>query len=95
MGSAQASYEIEEIAPAALDGRINALFIARGARHWGVINRSTNEVELTDEPGENAHDLVSKAAVETVLHGGRAYLVNAEELPETVEEAVLAAIFRY
>lgn len=95
MGSAQASYEIEEIAPAALDGRIDALFIARGARHWGVIDRSTNEVELTDEPGENAHDLVSKAAVETVLHGGRAYLVNAEELPETVEEAVLAAIFRY
>ncbi len=95
MGSAQTSYEIEEIAPAALDGRIEALFVARGAHRWGVIDRSNNEVELTDEPGENAHDLVSKAAVETVLHGGRAYLVDAEELPETVDEAVLAAIFRY
>lgn len=95
MGSTQTSYDIEEIAPAALDGRIEALFIARGAHRWGVIDRSNNEVELTDEPGENAHDLVSKAAVETVLHGGRAHLVDAEELPETVEEAVLAAIFRY
>ena len=95
MGSTQTSYEIEEIAPAALDGRIDALFVARGAHRWGVIDRGNNEVELTDEPGENAHDLVSKAAIETVLHGGRAYLVDAEELPETVDEAQLAAIFRY
>ncbi len=95
MGSNQASYEIEEIAPAALDGRIDALFIARGAHRWGVIDRSNNEVELTDEPGPNAHDLVSKAAVETVLHGGRAYLVDAEDLPETVDGATLAAVFRY
>ncbi len=95
MGSAQASYDIGEIAPAALDGRIEALFVARGAHRWGVIDRSDNKVDLTDEPGENAHDLISKAAIETVLHGGRAYLVDAEELPETVDQAVLAAIFRY
>ena len=95
MGSTQTAHEIEEIAPAALDGRIDALFIARGAHRWGVIDRSNNEVEIADEPNENAHDLVSKAAVETVLHGGRAYLVDAEELPETVEGAMLAAIFRY
>jgi hypothetical protein len=95
MGSNQTSYEIEEIAPAALDGRIDALFVARGAHRWGVIDRSNNEVELTDEPGPNAHDLISKAAVETVLHGGRAYLVDAEYLPETVDGALLAAVFRY
>ncbi len=95
MGGTQTAFDIEEIAPAALDGRIEALFIARGAHRWGVIDRSNNEVETTEEPGENAHDLVSKAAVETVLHGGRAYLVDAEELPETVDGATMAAIFRY
>ena len=95
MGGTQTAFEIEKIAPAALNGRIEALFIARGAHRWGVIDRSNNEVETTEEPGENAHDLVSKAAVETVLHGGRAYLVDAEELPETVDGATMAAIFRY
>ena len=95
MGSPQTSYDIAEIAPAALDGRIEALFVARGAHRWGVIDRSNNQVDLRDEPGENAHDLVSKSAVETILHGGQAYVVAAEELPETVEEAQLAAILRW
>ena len=94
-GSNQASNNIHEIAPAAIDGRIEAIFIVAGAHRWGVIDRSDNTVEVHEEPSENAHDLVSKSAVETVLHGGHAYLIGKDQLPDSVEDADLAAVFRW
>ena len=94
-GSNQASYDIHEVAPAALDGRIESIFVVEGAHRWGVIDRSDNSVDLQEQPGENAHDLISKAAVETVLHGGRAYVVSKEQLPETIDAAEMAAVFRW
>ena len=94
-GSQQASYDISEIAPAAINGRIESLFVVSGTRHWGVIDRESNGVDLQEEPGENSHDLVSKAAIETILHGGNAYVVEREQLPETVDGAEMAAVFRW
>ena len=94
-GSNQASFEIGEVAPAALDGRIESVFIVEGAHRWGVIDRTDNSVDLEDQPGENAHDLISKVAVETILHGGRAYVVDKEHLPEAIDDADIAAVFRW
>ncbi len=94
-GSQQASYDISEIAPAAVNGRIESIFVVAGTHRWGVIDREANGVNLQEEPSENAHDLVSKAAIETVLHGGHAYLVEREQLPETVDGAEIAAVFRW
>ena len=35
-GSGKASYDIQEIAPAAINGRIDALFVVEGTHHWGA-----------------------------------------------------------
>lgn len=94
-GSNQASYSLEEVAPAALDGRIESIFIVEGKHRWGIIDRTDNSVDLLESPGENAHDLISKSAIETVLHGGRAYVVSKDDLPEAIEDAEVAAIFRW
>ena len=94
-GSNQASYDIHEIAPAAIDGRIESIFIVAGAHRWGVIDRSDNSVDVQEQPSENAQDLVSKSAVETVLHGGKAYLIQKDQLPETIDDAEMAAVFRW
>ena len=94
-GSGQASYDIKEIAPAAIDGRIDTLFFVNGTQKWGLVDLSDHSVELYDEPGENAQDLVSKSAVQTILHGGKAYAVDQESLPEKMGDATLAAIFRW
>lgn len=94
-GTGKASYDINDIAPAALDGRIDTLFIVKGAHKWGVINREDNSVILHDEKRENDRDLVSKAAVDTVLNGGNTYFVDKEQLPEEVEDAEMAAVFRW
>ncbi|MGB3588496.1 MAG: hypothetical protein WBA23_18260 [Tunicatimonas sp.] len=94
-GSGQASYDIEEIAPAAINGRIDALFVVEGTHRWGHIDRQANSVQLHDAQQENDHDLVSKSAVQTILHGGNAYMVKKEDLPEEFVDADLAAIFRW
>ena len=94
-GSNQASFELEEVAPAALDGRIESVFVVEGAHRWGVIDRTDNSVDQQEQPSENAHDLISKIAVETILHGGRAYVVDKEHLPETIDDAEVAAVFRW
>lgn len=94
-GTGKASYQIDDIAPAALDGRIDTLFVVKGTHKWGVINREDNSVTLHDEKRENDKDLVSKAAIDTILNGGQAYYVDREQLPEDVEDAELAAVFRW
>ena len=94
-GTGKASYNIDDIAPAAVDGRIDTLFVVKGSHKWGVINRSDNTVNLRNEKDTGAQDLVSKAAVETVLNGGHTYFVEKDHLPEQVDEAELAAVFRW
>lgn len=94
-GTGKASYQIDDIAPAALDGRIDTLFVVKGTHKWGVINREDNTVILHDEKRENDKDLVSKAAVDTILGGGSTYFVDREQLPENVEDAEMAAVFRW
>ena len=94
-GSNQASFDLKEVAPAALDGRIEAIFVRGGIHRWGIVDRTDNSVDLIEQPGENAHDLIGKVAVETILHGGRAYVVDQEDMPETIEDAEVAAVFRW
>ncbi|WKN40490.1 baeRF7 domain-containing protein [Tunicatimonas pelagia] len=94
-GSGQASYSIEEIAPAAINGRIDALFVVEGTHRWGYIDREENSVQLHESEQENGHDLVAKSAVQTILHGGNTYIVKKEDLPEEFVDADLAAIFRW
>jgi hypothetical protein len=95
VGTGKASYSIDDIAPAAIDGRINALFVAKGTEKWGYISREDNSVELHSPRRENDLDLVSKAAVETVLNGGHTYFVEKDHLPEKTDNAEMAAIFRW
>lgn len=94
-GTGKASHDIREIAPGALDGRVEALFVVHGTHRWGTIQREDNTVQLHDEPHGNDQCLVSKAAVQTVLHGGDVYFVDQESLPESLEGAALAATFRW
>jgi hypothetical protein len=94
-GTGKASYDINDIAPAAIDGRIDTLFVVKGSHKWGTIDRADNSVQLKAHTDPGVQDLVSKAAVETVLNGGHTFFVEKEHLPENVDEAEMAAVFRW
>ena len=95
-GDEPATNEIGTLVRAAVEGRVDTLFLARHAdgeaRLWGTYDPQTREIAPADGPKEGAQDLVNLAAVETMRNGG-----NVEVMPEGKVQALgeAAAILRY
>ncbi len=95
-GTGKTSYNLEEIVKASGEGRIESLFIARNAHKWGKVKENgETKIEIHEEFQHNDQDLLGKSAVQTILNGGDAYLLNREDLPEEVADTDLVAVFRY
>ena len=95
LGTGRASSRYEEILPAAHDGRIDTLFVARGVRLWGRYDGKGREVHLQEDqsgPRDVSEDLLDLAAAQTFLNGGTVYAVPQQEVPDG---QAMAAIFRY
>jgi hypothetical protein len=89
---ARVTSNIRKILPSALQGRIETLFVALDRQRWGTYDAASSAIELHDEQALNNIDLLDLAAVQTMLHGGAAYAVPVEQLPDT---ELAAAILRY
>lgn len=95
LGTGRASSSYEEILPAAHDGRIDTLFVARGVRLWGTYDVQGRKVRLEenqDVQTNSSEDLLDLAAVQTFLNGGTVYAVPQQEVPAG---HAMAAVFRY
>jgi Bacterial archaeo-eukaryotic release factor family 3 len=95
IGAGRASYRYEEILPAAHDGRVDTLFVARGVRLWGSYDSQKREVHLQEDQERQRNggqDLLDLAAVQTFLNGGKVFAVPQQEVPNG---QAMAAIFRY
>jgi hypothetical protein len=62
---------------AAREGRVSDLFLSTGAAFQGAWNSETMEVDAANP----AEDLYNAAALQTVLHGGQAFVLAPEEMP--------------
>lgn len=91
-GTGKASPHLEEIVPAAFDGRVATLFVAPDATRWGAYNESTRELRSDDERRTDSTDLVELAAARSLLTGATVHAVSSEDVPG---EGDVAAIFRY
>ena len=92
-GTGMASSSLNEIVPATHDGRVEALFVARGQYRWGLYDPDTREVAVQGQPGNGAQDLLDLAAVQTLRHQGKVYVVESESVPN--DGAPIAAVYRY
>ena len=95
-GSGRSSTDLNLILPAAHDGRVESLFVARGVRVWGSYeggeNRKITFQSGQDGPRNGNEDLLDLAAVQTYLNGGKVFVVDQKDVPEGKS---LAAVFRY
>lgn len=92
-GTGQASAVLEEIVPAAFDGRVETLWVALGTQSRGTFDPDTRRVTLAEGSSNGgAMDLLDSAAIQTLLHGGTVYAVASEQVPGGVPAA---AVFRY
>jgi hypothetical protein len=86
-----ASEDIDEILPAAYDGKIDTLFVNADAEVFGCFNSKDNSIEVVDSR-DPAFDLVEAAAVQTIRHRGTVYAATRDELPRNVS---MCALLRY
>jgi hypothetical protein len=91
-GTGLTSSEIHEILRSAHQGRIELLFIRRGAQMWGSYNLHNDELKPHSEAEPGDLDLLDLAAAQTLTHGGTAFLMEADETPEGAD---IAALYRF
>jgi hypothetical protein len=90
--TSRASDRLEAILPAALEGRVETLFVDCRATELGVYHPATRFISYGDRDGAEMEDLLDRVAVESLLHHSLVYAVPRERMPCN---ATAAAIFRY
>lgn len=93
LAKGKASSEIREIIQAAVQGRIDSIFIDKNAEIFGIYNPSTDEVQVQDKPELPGVSLTNLAAKKVFEQGGTVYLLDKEELPD--DSSLINALFRY
>jgi hypothetical protein len=66
--------------------------VKKGTRLWGTFNEQENKLDIVDNETATTEDLIDKAVVKTIQHGGEVYFLEPGQMPESAE---LAAILRY
>jgi hypothetical protein len=87
------SENIEEIVPAAFQGKIDTLFVQKNQHIWGGYNEEYNSVSKKDIKEDGDSCLLDIAAKSTFLQQGHVYLAEEEEMP--ANNSPVNAIFRY
>src|SRR5690606_27669341 len=64
-GTGLASSELDQVVPAACQGRVETLFVASGAHRWGYYVPEEGRVELDVEGRNGSTDLLNLSAVQT------------------------------
>ncbi|MCB1885101.1 MAG: hypothetical protein KDG89_14070 [Geminicoccaceae bacterium] len=88
----RASTKPDEVVSAAVFGRVDTLFVARGRNMWGRFDEAANKVHLEGEETGEGGDLLDLAATKTLLQGGKVHALAPEDMPS---EGPLCAILRY
>ena len=83
LSPARFSVHLEDVLRAAMDGRVDSLYIDETARRMGVVAGRANWGE---------EDLLNRAAIETILHGGSVFSLPTDHMPDGMP---VAAIFRW
>ena len=82
--------DLVEVVRAAMQGRVDTLFLVQERARWGRID-DAGAVVTTLEPGATDEDLFDRAASDTLRNGGCVHIVPADEMPAGGE---IAAILR-
>jgi len=76
------SYQISEIVPAAINGKIDTLFVENGTDEFGVFDPQTNRLLFRKKTELNNGSLIDLSAVNAFLQGGKIFFLEPEEMPD-------------
>ena len=91
-GTAPVTSFPQDVIRAAFEGRVAQLFLAKGTLLWGKYASSPVEpvIHREEEPGDDC--LTNQLVVQTILHGGQAYVEDREKMPAGGD---MVAVLRY
>lgn len=93
-GSGNVSSQIEDIVPAAFDGRIDTLFIQANTDIYGKYNKDSRQVELLEQMEESSDtSLLNLIAVHIIDQGGSVYFAKKEDMRDKTSK--FNALLRY
>jgi hypothetical protein len=84
---------LEDIVFAALDGRVEALFVDDRDPAWGQYDASRRRVRIEPRPSGENEDLLDLAAAQTFEQGGEVFVVDGSQMP--LPNAAATAMLRY
>lgn len=85
--------DINDIIPAAVDGRIDMLFIQKSKDRYGLYDKLNRSLIIDEYSKTNQASLFNLAAIQTWIKGGQVYLVEKDEMP--ISGTMINALFRY
>lgn len=91
-GSALTDTDILKILPAAYNGKVQSVFLARDIQKWGIFNTADFSLEIHNARNPGDQDLLDEAAYLTLMNGGDVYILESESMPGN---ANIAALYRY
>jgi hypothetical protein len=82
----------ESVIPSCYYGKVADLFVDNDTHLWGTFDAQNNKLQLHDTCQQGDEDMVDKAVIETILHGGQVHLLEKERMPKGSN---IAALMRY
>ncbi|MBK8487128.1 MAG: hypothetical protein KA954_08405 [Chitinophagales bacterium] len=93
-GTGKTAIGIDEIIPAAINGKVDALFCENISDIFGNYKEENGTITVTQrEEDDNTISLMNVAAVKTFLNGGEVYLLDKEEMPNS--NSRINALYRF
>lgn len=92
LGTGLASTDAREVLAAARFGRVDTLFVQEEGHLWGASDPNAGVFDTHDAAIPGDEDLLDTAAADTLLHGGRVWTADEDEMPS---QEPLAALMRY
>lgn len=85
---------VQDIVPAALNGKIDTLFIDKNAKEvWGTYLEKENRIVIQEKQNKTNSCLLNFATISVQSQGGTAYNISREDMPHLVSST--NAIYRY
>ncbi len=86
-------HKLVDILEAAHFARVDTLFIAENHQQFGTFDPNTLHLEAFTEERPGSVDLIDQAATQTLINGGKVYILPANELPAPLD--MVTALLRY
>ena len=91
--SGKSSSDLKDIIPAALQGRIDTVFLENRSDIFGIYNSSTQELRIDSEHKIPNISLMNLLAIKVFDQGGSVFLMEKENMPD--DSSKVNALFRY